>query len=65
MGAAADRGWPLPAQSTQPPDVVGWLTQGLDAAAEDVAEVNARILYGPVAGVPATLPDGVMYLGYA
>ena len=64
MGAAADRGWPLPVQATSPPDVVSWLTQGLDAAAEDVTEVNDRILYGPLASLPASLPVGVVYMGY-
>jgi hypothetical protein len=60
--------WPLPEQSTNPPDVVAWLSQGLNAAdadlTEEVAAVNARIQYGPVANVPASLPDGTLWLGY-
>lgn len=63
--AATSRGWPLPEQTTAPPDVVKWLTDGLTAADLDVTAVNARITYGPVASVPASLPVGVVYLGYA
>jgi hypothetical protein len=64
MMAATTRGWPLPEQTTNPPDVVHWLTQGLGAADTDVTKVNQRILYGPVASLPATLLPGQMYLGW-
>lgn len=62
--ATTNRGWPLPTQSTAPPDVVSWLTQLATAADLDVTAVNNRILYGPLASVPATLPVGTIYLGY-
>jgi hypothetical protein len=69
---AGGNAWPLPEQTTQPPDVVYWLTQLGDAADADVTAVNAavvatnaRLLYGPVASLPATLPEGVVYFGWA
>lgn len=58
------RGWRLPEQSTEPPDVVGWLATGLGDADADVTATNNRILYGPAAQVPTTLPPGTIYLGY-
>jgi hypothetical protein len=59
--AATPSGWPLPEQTTGPPDVVKWLTDGLTAAD---TQVNGRILYGPTASCPANLPAGVVYLGF-
>lgn len=61
---ATPRGYPLPEQTTSPPDVVGWLTQGLQAVDADVTGTNNRILYGPAASVPAVLLPGQIYLGY-
>ena len=52
------KNFPLPEQSTSPPDVVGWLTQVAQA-------VDDSVLWGPVANVPATLKVGQVYLGYA
>lgn len=51
------RGWPLPEQATSPPDVVKWLSDGLNA-------VDDTFLWGPVGSVPATLPTGVFYFGH-
>lgn len=48
------RGWPLPEQSTSPPDVVKWLADGLNAADNSFA-------WGPVGSVPATLAVGQVY----
>ena len=62
--ATTNYSWPLPAQTTSPPDVVSWLSQGLNAADATVKTTNNRILYGTVAALPTTLGVGVMYLGY-
>jgi len=59
--AETSRGWPLPDQSTSPPDVAAWLEQSLGAAD---ADLGSLILYGPVAEVPATLEPGQMYAGW-
>jgi hypothetical protein len=61
--AATNRGWPLPEQTTNPPDVVKAITDVANAADADVEATNDRILYGPEGSVP-TLDDGQMYLGY-
>lgn len=62
--AATSRGWPLPEQTTNPPDVVKAISDMANAADSDVTAVNDRILYGPQGSVP-TLADGQMYLGYS
>jgi hypothetical protein len=51
------RGWPLPTQETQPPDVVKWLGDLGDA-------VDNTFQWGPAASVPATLPPGTLYFGH-
>lgn len=62
--ADTPRGYPLPEQTTNPPDVVFWLSQLANAVDTDVSVTNARILYGPVGSLPATLPEGTVYLGW-
>ena len=57
MAATTGKGWPLPEGTTSPPDVVKWLTDGLNAA-------DGSVLWGPAADVPASLPPGTIYLGY-
>ena len=68
MPGTSNYGWPLPEQTTNPPDVAGWLANGFNAADATVkandAAVNARIIDGPVGSVPATLPVGTIYCGW-
>lgn len=59
--------YPVPVQSTAPPDVVKWLTDGLNAVDAHLTTASTpikHIQYGPVASVPATLPVGGIYVGY-
>lgn len=55
---------PLPEQSTSPPDVVKWLTDGMNVVDSSIASVDQRIQAGLVANLPATLPIGVLWCGY-
>lgn len=58
MAETTRKKFPLPEQSTSPPDVVKWVTDGLQA-------VDDSVLSGPAASLPATLKPGQQYLGWA
>jgi hypothetical protein len=59
--------YPLPAQSTSPPDVVRWLTDGLQSVDDHLTTADrpiGHILSGPVASLPAALAPGQIYAGW-
>jgi len=57
MAETTGREWPLPDQTTSPPDVPGWL-RNLGQAVDD------SFLWGPIAELPATLAPGQVYFGW-
>jgi hypothetical protein len=60
MATATGRDWDsvLPVQTTSPPDVVKYITDA-------VLKIDGSLLFGPEASVPANLPAGSIYFGYA
>jgi len=57
MAETSERQWPLPDQTTAPPDVPGWLRNLGEA-------IDVSFLWGPVAELPAQLAPGQCYFGF-